>query len=226
LAGRHIDHVEARGKHLLIHFTHGRTLYSHMRMNGSWHLYKVGERWRMPLSRARVALETKEHAAVCFNAPVVRLLNRRHLEVDSSVGRLGPDLLHTDFTTDDLASVRSRLRARNALSIGEVLMDQRALAGIGNVYKSELLFLAGINPLTRVGDLSDATLDALALSARHWLQHNMTSTRRETRPMSAQPVWAYGRKGQSCLRCGTLIEMTRQGEARRSTYWCPHCQPA
>jgi endonuclease-8 len=219
----HISHVEARGKYLLIHFEDGRALVTHMRMTGSWHIYRPGERWQKPESRARVILETPDFVAVCFNAPVVELLSPRALARDPRLSRLGPDVLKTDF---DPAEALARLRQRNAKEIGEALLLQSALAGIGNIYKSEALFISRVHPATKVSDLSNKDLHTLIQKARDLLSANLGPTPRTTRPSLTGPrYWVYARSGRPCLSCSTPIQMLRQGTAARSTYWCPTCQP-
>lgn len=230
LAGRRVAGVEPRGKHLLVRFDDGRVLHTHMRMIGSWHVYRPGERWRKPAARARVVLEVEGEAgeaavAVCFNAPVVELLTERGARRSPALATLGPDVLSERF---DAAEARRRLRAYGDRAIGEALLAQRALAGIGNVYKSETLFLRGVDPFCPVGSLSDAELDAIVGEARALMSANLGPRPRRTVPArhGAGPLWVYGRSGEPCRRCGTTIRMRRQGEAARSTYWCPACQPA
>lgn len=222
LAGRTVTLVEARGKNLLIHFDDGRALHTHLRMTGSWHLYRPGERWQKPAFQARAVLETADFVAVCFNAPVVELLAAGGVERHDGLRRLGPDLLKDDF---DPIEARRRLRERGDLEIGDALMAQSALAGIGNVYKSETLFLCRMNPFVRVDVLDDATLDRLVAKARELMKQNLEGFPRKTRTALAGPrLWVYDRSGQPCLSCGTLIKVRRQGLGGRTTYYCPQCQ--
>lgn len=224
LDGRTITRVEARGKNLLIHFDDGRALHTHLRMNGSWHIYRPGERWQKPESQARAVLETADFVAVCFNAPVVELLAAGGAERHEGLRRLGPDLLKEDF---DPIEARRRLRERNDLAVGDAIMAQSALAGIGNVYKSETLFLCRLDPFVLVGALDDATLDRVVAKARALMNQNLTGFPRRTRNALAGPrLWVYDRSGQPCLECGTLIKVRRQGVAGRTTYYCPRCQSA
>jgi endonuclease-8 len=229
--GRLIDQtvvaVEARGKHLLIHFSNGLSLHSHMQMAGSWHLYRVGERWRLARHLARVVLRTAGYEAVCFRAPTVELLSPSELTSHPALVRLGPDLLAPDF---DAAAAREGLKGRPDEAIASALLDQRALAGIGNVYKSEVLFICRQDPFRPVRDLADATLDRLIERARRLLRANVStgaeraSAYRVTTGV-ARPgaeLWVYGRQDRPCRRCNTPIRMARQGG--RSTYWCPACQ--
>lgn len=223
LPGLRVERVEARGKNLLVHLSDGRVLHTHMRMTGSWHVYRAGERWQKPARQARFVLETGDWVAVCFNAPVIELLTAAELARHTPLSALGPDVLAPDF---DLVEARTRLRARAELEIGEALMDQRALAGIGNVYKSETLFLCGVDPFLPVAALSDRDLDRLVSKARALMAANVSGAPRATRPglTSAERTWVYGRSRRPCRRCATPIRMRRQGTAARSTYWCPVCQ--
>jgi len=222
LDGRTITRVEARGKNLLIHFDDGRALHTHLRMTGSWHVYRPGERWQKPERAARAVLETADFVAVCFDAPVVELLVAGGVERHEGLRRLGPDVLATDF---DAAEARRRLRERGDLAVGDALLAQSALAGIGNVYKSEALFLCRADPFARVSALDDATLDGLVARARELMQMNLEGHARKTRHALAGPrYWVYGRGGQPCLTCGTLVRVRRQGTAGRTTYYCPRCQ--
>jgi endonuclease-8 len=224
LPGRRVTAVEPRGKHLLIRFDDGRVLHTHMRMTGSWHVYRPAERWRKPGRQARVALEVEGFVAVCFNAPVVQLLTARGAARDRALTTLGPDLLAPDF---DPVAARQGLRRHDDRPIGEALLAQQALAGIGNIYKSETLFLCGVNPFAPVAALSDADLDALVAKARALMSANLSGAPRRTVPLGrgAGRLWVYGRSGEPCRRCGATVRMRRQGEAARSTYWCPSCQP-
>ena len=187
-------------------------------MNGSWHRYRPGERWRRPPSRARLVLEVPGAVAVCFDAPVVELFEERAEALHPALGGLGPDLLAPDF---DAAEAVRRLRAqeRSDLSISEALLDQRALAGIGNIWRNETLFAERVDPLARVGDLDDETLRRLVATARRLL----TASAGIAPGRSSMHV--YRRTGRPCPRCGTAIRSDRlRGENPRTTYWCPSCQ--
>jgi endonuclease-8 len=224
LAGRRVERVEARGKNLLVAFDDGRVLHTHMRMTGAWHVYRPGERWQRPRRQARVVLGTEDFVTVCFDAPVVRLLTAAELSRDARLTGLGPDLLAPDF---DRTGARTRLRELGNLAIGEAVMRQSAVAGIGNVYKSETLFLCRIDPFAPVAALSDRALDQLLEKARSLMQANLGGGTRGTRPsLTRERTWVYGRSGRPCRRCQTPIRMRRQGTEGRSTYWCPECQTA
>ena len=220
LAGKRIEKVEARGKHLLIRFEDGRSLRTHLRMRGAWHLYRSGEAWQRSERQARAAIETDTgFVAVCFNAPVVELTTDFDLR---DLERLGPDATTDAF--DPSESLR-RMRARGELSIGEALLVQRAMAGVGNVIKAEALFLCGQDPFRRVSEVSDEQLARLVAESHRLLVANRESGPRTSRNALTGPrVWVYGRSGKPCLRCGTIIRMRRQGTMGRSTYYCPSCQ--
>ncbi len=225
LIGSTVTTVEARGKHLLIGFDSGWTLRSHLRMSGSWHRYRPGERWRLPQRRASAILETPEAVAVAFDTPVVELLTDADLRRSRALTTLGPDLLSRDFDADEALQ---RLRDRSDEQLGNALLDQRALAGIGNVYKSEVCFLAGLDPWAVVRAFEDAELLSALRTARRLLQANVRGGARVTTgsQVRGQGLWVYGRAARPCRRCGTPIQVRRQGELARLTYWCPHCQPA
>ena len=224
LSGHRVEAVEARGKNLLVRFDDGRALRTHMRMTGSWHLYRPNERWKKPARLARVVLATEDAVAVCFNAPVVELLSARQLARHESLRRLGPDVLGEVF---DLSEAVRRIASSGNRPIGEALILQSALAGVGNIYKSEALFLCGLDPFAAVVSLSENDLARVVAKARELMSANLDGTPRRTRrtPDGAS-YWVYARSGKACFRCGTRIRMRRQGDAARSTYWCPVCQPA
>jgi endonuclease-8 len=235
LVGARVNCVEARGKHLLIVFEDGRALHSHMRMHGSWHLYRPGERWQAPAFQARCVLETDAFVAVCFRAPLVEVLSPSALAQHPLLSGLGPDLLNPAPGAEpseqpDLffAAVLERFRAHSELAIGEALLAQNLAAGIGNVYKSEALFLCGLSPFVRVAALEDAALRRLIETAQRLMRENLSPAPRRTRhALGAGPrYWVYRRSGKPCARCGTLVKMQRQGAQLRSTYYCPECQPA
>jgi endonuclease-8 len=225
LAGATVTAVEARGKHLLIGFDNGRTLRTHLRMSGSWHRYRPGEPWKLPRHQASAILETAEAVAVAFNTPVVELLTDSDLRRSRSLRELGPDLLSRTFDADEALR---RLRERNDEQLGNALLDPRAVAGIGNVYKSEVAFLEQLDPWAPVGRFDDAELHAVLRTARRLLAANTRGGARITTGSSArgEALWVYGRSGRPCRRCGTRIEQRRQGELARLTFWCPRCQPS
>jgi endonuclease-8 len=237
VVGSEVIAVEASGKNLLIRFANGLQLRTHLRMSGSWHRYAPGERWRRPPGRAVLVLEVAESVAVCFDAPVVELLETRAAVLHPSLGELGPDLCADEF---DPAEATRRLRDpwRASWAIAEALLDQRALAGIGNVFKSEILFIERVDPFATVAELDHSTLERLVARARSLLLANRTSTVRITtgpagggRGIAGLPgapesgrLWVYGRAGRACRRCRSRISTRRHGALPRSTWWCPRCQ--
>ncbi|HEX2766853.1 MAG TPA: DNA-formamidopyrimidine glycosylase family protein [Candidatus Limnocylindria bacterium] len=224
LVGATVERVEARGKHLLIGFDNGLTLRSHLRMSGSWHRYRPGEPWRRPRLQASAILETAESVAVAFNTPTVELLTHADLRRSRPLRTLGPDLLAQTFDADEALR---RLHERPTMELGNALLDQAAVAGIGNVIKSETLFLEGLDPWATVAETDDDRLHAALSTARRLLQANVGGGARVTtgRARRGQELWVYGRAGRPCRRCGTLIRVGRQGDLARLTYWCPRCQP-
>jgi endonuclease-8 len=233
LEGATVESVEARGKHLLIHFDNGLVLRTHLGMRGSWHRYAPGERWQRPPSRARIVLETESAVAVCFDAPTVELFDGRAEAIHPKLAALGPDLMAADFGDESLAEAIRRLRdpSRASLTIAEALLDQRAMAGVGNVYKSEVLFVERVNPFARVAELSDDTLRRLILSSRRLLLANSEGGARVTTELGAGErrvtgrLWVYDRAGRPCRRCGAVVRSLSHGELDRLTLWCPRCQP-
>ena len=231
IVGRTVDSVRSQGKHVLMTFTGGLMLRTHMRMNGSWHIYRPGEGWQRPAWDMRVLVGTTDYVAVGFNIPVAEFLSERDLARHRELGRMGPDLLDSAF---DLDQARARLRARGDEAIGDALLNQRVMAGIGNVFKSEILFVAGIEPFRRVDALSDEEVTRTIGVARELLRANVLGPaqtlstaigRRTTRSLDPnEKLWVYGRGGRPCRRCGTLIEARKTGLDARLTYWCPQCQ--
>lgn len=216
LVGTSVTAVEAQGKNLLILFDNGLEVRTHLQMRGSWHRYRPGEPWRRAPARARLVIEVAGSVLVCFDAPTVELFEHRAEGLHPVLGRLGPDLLKDPF---DAAEALRRLRdpSRAERSIAEALLDQRALAGIGNEVKNEVLWQARVSPWTRVGDLDDAALHGLVSLARAVLREGAETGRR--------PRHAYRRAGRPCPRCGTSIRVEHQGrDLPRLTFWCPICQ--
>lgn len=213
---------------MLIRFDNGLTLHTHLRMGGTWHHYAPGERWRLPAFRARLVLHVPAHVVVCFNAPVVELMDDRAVKLHPSLMALGPDLITAEFSADEAFA---RLRRLSSSEIAEALADQRVMAGVGNVFKSEILFIESVNPWTHVGELPDEQLQALIATAHRLLQENATPGRFRrvtTRgdPAARGSAYVYGRANRPCTRCGTPISVRRQGALNRPTYWCPTCQPS
>jgi endonuclease VIII len=230
VAGRTVEAAEAAGKHLLLRFSGGLVLRTHMRMNGSWHLYRPGERWRRPRLAMRILVETAPFVAVGFDVPVAEFLEGRAVARQRELRALGPDLLAPEF---DLAEAARRIRARPGDAIADAVLNQRALAGAGNVFKSEILFVAGVSPFRTVASLSDQELGGVLRHARRLLRANAAertgpgaAMRRTTGRLDPSArLWVYGRGGEACRRCGDAVRFARQGRDARGTYWCPTCQP-
>ena len=231
IVGRTIGSVSARGKHLLFMFSGDLVLRTHLRMNGSWHIYPAGARWRRPSSDMRVLVCTAEACAVGFNVPIAELLSTRELERHGQLRSLGPDLLGEPF---DRGEAVRRIRARSRDPIAEVLLNQRVVAGIGNVFKSEILFLADVHPFTPVASLTDVDIERIVDVSRKQLLANVmgrsqtlsrAAGRRTTRSLDPnEKLWVYSRGGRPCRRCGTAIQSDKSGLDARVTYWCPVCQ--
>ena len=235
LTGRTIETVQSVGKHLLMRFSGELVLRTHMRMNGSWHIYRPGEPWRRPRQEMRVVVATEEFEAVGFNIPTAEFIAGRNLKRHEELRSLGPDLLGETF---DAVVALERARARPMAAkteIGDLLLNQRVMAGVGNVYKSEVLFACGVNPFTLVADVTDDELRRLIDTARRLLLVNVnsglapmttyTGYRRTTRRNDpAERLCVYGRARLPCRRCGTAILVKPQGPDARLTYWCPKCQ--
>jgi len=222
LAGRPVVGTVARGKHLLTRIGDDHTLHTHLKMEGAWHLYRPGTRWRRPTHEARVVLETEPWSAVGFALGVVEVVPRG--DEDQVVGHLGPDLLGPDWDPDE--AVR-RLSETPGRAVADALLDQRNLAGIGNLYKSELCFLAGLHPWTPIAEV--ASLDRLVRRAHVVLDANKERVEQTTTgdTRRGHRTWVYRRDKQPCRRCGTPVRVVMQGPdaQERATYWCPTCQP-
>ena len=222
--GTEIVGVDAVGKHLLVRFADGTILRTHLRMTGSWHLYRTGERWSRPAHLMRALVEVPEWVAVCFAAPVVALEHER--AGGPHIGHLGPDLTAPTFGDAELAGCVERMATipEPGEEIGAVLLDQRIACGVGNVFKSEVLWACRVDPFTSVGDVAEPTRHRLLSTAAAMLQRNAGAA--GPRVTFDGGVAVYRRRGRPCPRCGTPIRMRRQGEQARSTYWCPRCQAA
>ena len=229
VVGATVESVESRGKHLLIGFSNGMTLHTHLAMTGEWHRYRPSERWHQPADRAVAVIETPAATAVAFNAPTVELIDTRALALHPRLRNLGTDVSKQEFDPE-LAIARIRDPARAQASLGDALLDQRALAGLGNVYRSELCFMERVSPFTRVADIPDETLKRLVVRGAELVKQNSRGGARVT-TSAGMPTrtYVYGRTGRPCLRCGSLIrsEVVRSASysaAPRRVYWCPSCQ--
>jgi endonuclease VIII len=215
--------VRSQGKNVIISFDNGLALRGHLRMFGTWHVYAPGQAWELPEREARLVLEVEGAVVVNFSAPVIELLEERALAVHRPIAGLGPDLLAEDF---DAAEVLRRFREphRTSVTIGEAIMDQRAMAGVGNIWKHETLFRCGVNPWLRVGDLDDARLMELIDTAQNLLRASVGKPNRFN--LTRRPtMYAYMRGGQPCRKCSTRLRSAPQGTDFRHTAWCPKCQP-
>jgi endonuclease-8 len=226
LSGRTVESVESRGKWLLMHFSGDLILLSHMLMSGSWHIYRPGEKWQRHRSHMRIVVETASMIAVAFDVPVAEFHTARSLERREGFNRLGPAPLELDFDADLAVA---NLAARGHLELGLALLDQTALAGLGNVVKSEVAFACGLNPFRQVATLTAEQLANLVAIARQFLLANVTepSGHRRTTTHSTQReenLWVYGREGQPCRRCATPIRSQKHTADGRISFWCPVCQ--
>ena len=225
IAGRTIERVESAGKWLLMRFSGGLTLLTHMLMSGSWHIYRPGERWQRGRQHMRIVIETPRFVAVAFNVPVAEFHTEESLTKRRGFSSLGPDLLADDFDAD---TAIHNLRAQPDMEIAAALLKQSNLAGIGNEFKSEVCFEAGVDPFRPAGTLSVDELRRIMETARRQLSDNVRQhapLRRTTR--RAQPgenLWVYNRSGQPCRKCGERIVARRHAVDGRLTFWCPRCQ--
>ncbi|MFC9058344.1 Fpg/Nei family DNA glycosylase [Streptomyces sp. NPDC057074] len=222
LTGRAVLDVTPRGKHLLTHVEGGLTVHSHLRMDGAWKIFAPGQRWSGgPAHQIRVVLGTADRTAVGYRLPVLDIL--RTADDQRAVGHLGPDLLGPDWDPD---LAMANLSADPARPLGEALLDQRNLAGVGNVYKSEICFLLGVTPWLPVGELPTDRAGYLPALAQKLLEANRDRPVRRTTGLRGHDLFVYGRASRPCLRCGTPVRVADQGDgsSERPTYWCPACQ--
>ena len=234
IVGRQIQNVEARGKWLLMHFGGDLILLTHMLMSGSWHIYRPGEAWQRPAIDMRILVKTEKLWAVAFKVPVAEFHTADTLRRRQGLRQLGHDILSTTFDAEQ--SVQS-LRTQGGLEVGIALLKQSVIAGLGNVYKSEVCFACGVNPFQLISELQTEEVGCLANTARKFLLANVseasggqmmtyTGLRRTTeRANHNERLWVYGRRGEPCRKCGTPIQSRKQGEDARTTFWCPQCQP-
>jgi endonuclease VIII len=238
LVRRTVEKVESRGKWCLIFFSGDLILVTHMLMSGSWHLYRTGEKWWMGRSKMRVVIRTGDWEAVAFNVPIAEFHTARSLERSSQVPKLGPDILSDEFTVESgVARLAAYGRENPEAEIAVVLLNQRVLAGLGNVYKSEVAFAAGVNPFRAMKTIRPREMEVMVEVAQRYMKANVvdgasslgggdSGSRRTTHAMDREErLWVYRRQGQECRRCGAAVMMRKQGVQARSTYWCPKCQP-
>ncbi len=222
LRGTTVSEVASRGKHHLVTFDGRFVLRTHMGMTGSWRVFAPGERWNKSRGKARVVIETADAVAVCFSAPDIQVGTTA--QVEAALANLGPDLLADEFDPADAVERSYRSTAHVA---AELLLDQRVMAGVGNEYKSEILFLEGLNPGAPATELDAATRMALVTRSRELLWANKDRSVRSTTGSTrrGQEVFVYGRDRRNCRRCGKGIVAAELGDPKRITYWCPRCQP-
>jgi endonuclease VIII len=235
IAGQTVENVEARGKWLLVHFSGGGILASHLLMNGRWHIYRQGERWQLPRFHMRIVIENAQYQAVGFRVPVARMHTAQSLDRDVRVARTENDLLSAEF---DAAAALNRIMAQPGQAIADALLDQSMLAGVGNVFKSEICFVCGLHPYRAVATLTRDQAATVISCARRLLQSNVledsgdtivtfrSQARRTTHNSNpGESLWVYGRAGEPCRRCGSAVRRRIQGDDARVTFWCPQCQP-
>jgi endonuclease-8 len=235
LAGQTVDRVEARGKWLLIFFSGGGILASHLLMNGRWHIYRHGERWQLARTHMRLVIENSDYQAVGFRVPVAEMHTERSLARSTKIPRVENDLLNPDF---ELGAAVQRLMAHPNQAVADALLDQSVLAGVGNVFKSEICFVNGLHPYRKIGTLTCEEAAAAIACAQRLLRANVLedsgdlivtfrSQQRRTTHSSdpSASLWVYGRAREPCRRCGELIRRRIQGDDARVTFWCPQCQP-
>jgi len=234
LAGRTVESVESSGKWLSMRFSGDLILLTHMLMSGSWHIYRPGEAWQRGRNQMRIAIYTADFVAVAFQVPVAEFHTADSLRRHRSVTHLGPDILADEF---DVENAVQRMQARPDLDVGVALLTQSIVAGLGNVYKSEVCFASRVNPFRKVATLTPEELHALVTHARKFMSSNVsdgaggqivtyTGLRRTTgRSDPSDRLWVYGRRGEPCRKCGTAILSRKQGLDARTTFWCPQCQP-
>jgi endonuclease VIII len=235
LVGQTVEQVESRGKWLLIHFSGGGTLATHLLMSGSWHIYRPGERWQRPRANMRIVVENLDYCAVGFSVPVARMLQPQELERATRIPTPAIDVLSEEF---EAAEAARRLLLHGDEEIGDVLLHQGVIAGVGNVFKSEICFVTAVNPFCKVAVLDLETIKALIAAARKLVAANVLEdsgetivtyggrqrrTTHESDPSAS--LWVYGRNGDPCRHCGELIRRRMQGPDARVTFWCPCCQP-
>ena len=223
-AGSRVTRIEARGKHMLIWLSDGHVIHSHLRMTGVWRVYERGQKRRHSPASVRIRLRTATADAVCTNAPVVELLDADAVARHPGLRRLGPDLIAPDPDLDEV--LRRLADGAQDRTIGDALLDQRVASGIGNVYRSEVCFLVGIDPRRPLVEVDDATRRQLLMIGAQLLRDNVGRPRTTVPDAPLGSLWVYGRTGRSCRRCGAPVVSAEVGAPPRRAYWCPTCQPA
>jgi len=235
LAGQTVEQVESRGKWLLLHFSGGGTLATHMLMSGSWHIYRPGERWQQPRANMRIVVENSDYCAVGFRVPVAKMLKPHELARALKIPSPATDVLSEAF---DAAGAVRRVLAHRDEEIGDVLLHQEVMAGVGNVFKSEICFVTGINPFCKVAALDLEKVATVVVTAQELMKANVLEDsgdaivtyagrkRRTTNELDpSASLWVYGRRDEPCRQCGERIRRRIQGPDARVTFWCQRCQP-
>ena len=222
-AGRVIENVRSHGKNLEIIFDDGVVLHTHMKMTGSWHLYRPGEQWRRPQRQMRAIVETASWLAVCFNAPVVETYRVHDRRRHPGMGNLGPDLCSPEADLGRCVELLMTYADRD-MPVADVLLDQRVLCGVGNVYRSEVLWACELSPWGLVQNVTEREARAIVDTAAQLLRANLRHAQRITVADVPGGLAVYGRTAQPCFRCRSTIESKRTGEFARVVYWCPGCQ--
>jgi endonuclease-8 len=234
IAGQLVEQVESRGKWMLIRFSGGGTLATHLLMNGSWHIYRPGERWQQPRANMRIVLENSEYVTVGFRVPVAKMMRAHELERALRIPPTMIDVLSESFDADEVAR---RMAAHGGEEIADVLLHQEVMAGVGNEFKSEICFVTGINPFCKVRALRPGEVETLIAASVRLVKANVLEDSGETRVTYGgmhrrttgridprERVWVYGRGGEPCRKCGEQIHRRLQGPDARVTFWCPNCQ--
>lgn len=221
--GRIVESVTSHGKHLEMVWDDGLVMHTHMRMSGSWHLYRADERWRLPTRQVRVVIAVSDWIAVCFNAPVVETYRYFDRHRHPGFGPLGPDLCRDDADLDESANLLYHYADQSA-PICAVLLDQQVMCGVGNVYRSEVLWDCHMYPFAPVGALEGHDCAQLVDTAARMLRANLHDAGRTVTGQVSGGLAVYGRNGQRCAGCGDTIEVCRTGEHARLLYWCHGCQ--
>jgi endonuclease-8 len=220
LAGRDVRSVDAHGKHLFLRFDGDLTLHSHLRMGGAWGVYRRGERWHRAPRRAWLVIRTDDHDVVQFDGPVLELMTEGRTRFDKRLAALGPDLLRDDFSGEEFIR---RLRGDDPKrGIGDALLDQRNIAGIGNVWKNEACFIARVSPWRRVAEVSDDEAAEIVRGIQPLMKRSAERGGRITTVDGG--TWVHERAGMPCRRCLTKIRSRGQGDDNRNAFWCPACQ--
>ncbi len=224
LSGRRVEEVAARGKHIFFRLSGGVSIHSHFKMDGSWHLYRDGERWHRPSWQARAVITVEDWIAVAFLMPVLEVFPT--VQEAQILSRLGPDPLAADW---DPREAQRRLTADPGRTVSAAILDQTTIAGLGNVYRCEICFLTGLDPWTPVASIA-APAQVVDLAKRLMFANKDRATRITTGdPRRGHALWVYGRAGKPCRRCRTKIrrrEADTSPDGERLTFWCPSCQPS